>query len=88
MKYEIERMFEKDFNKLKDKKLAENILMVIDDVSASESISDIKNMIKMKGHSNAYRIRSGDYRIGVIIEDNLVTFTAFDHRRDIYKRFP
>ena len=88
MKYEIERMFEKDFKKLKDKKLAESILSVIEDVSAAKNINDIKNITKMKGYSDAYRIHSGNYRIGVIIENNLVIFTAFDHQKDIYKRFP
>jgi len=88
MKYMIERAFEKDFSKLKNKKLAESILDIIENVSNADTIEDIKNIKKMKGSVNAYRIRSGDYRIGVFIENNIVVFTAFDHRKDIYKRFP
>lgn len=43
----------------------------------------------MEGYSAFYRIRIGDYRIGLQIEsDNLVYFVAFDHRRDIYRHFP
>ncbi|HKJ43589.1 MAG TPA: hypothetical protein VKA27_15945 [Sunxiuqinia sp.] len=42
----------------------------------------------MTGYQSAYRMRSGDYRIGIIIENNIVTFVAFAHRKEIYRKFP
>ena len=42
----------------------------------------------MKGFKNFYRIRVGDYRIGISLERGVVTFLAFAHRKDIYKKFP
>ncbi|GHU88821.1 toxin RelE [Bacteroidia bacterium] len=88
MKYEIKEQFKKDYLNLKDKHLAKVILNTITHISESENIKSIKNLKKLKNCDNAYRIRAGNYRIGVFIEDNIVVFTAFAHRKDIYKQFP
>ena len=42
----------------------------------------------MEGFKNAYRIKIGDYRIGVFIEEDTIEFVRFVHRKDIYKKFP
>lgn len=88
MKFKIERSFEKDFKKLRDKDLAQSILDAIDNVDSAKNTEGICNLKKLSGHKTAFRIRSGDYRIGVFIENEIVFFAAFDHRKDIYKRFP
>ena len=88
MKCKFERSFEKDFNKLRSKGLSQSILSVVENVSSANSIEGINNLKKLTGHKTAYRIRSGNYRIGVFIESDTVIFAAFDHRKDIYKRFP
>jgi len=88
MKFKIERSFEKDFNKLLDKALSKSILSAIENVSSAENVESILNLKKLSVHKTAYRIRSGNYRIGVFIEDDTVVFAAFDHRKDIYKHFP
>jgi len=51
-------------------------------------IADIRNIKKLKGHSTAYRIRVGDYRIGILFEDNTVNIMRILPRKDIYKLFP
>jgi len=88
MKYKIERSFERDFKKLRNKDLAQSILDAINNVHSANGTDEIYNLKKLSGHKTAFRIRSGNYRIGVFIENNTVFFTAFDHRKDIYKRFP
>ena len=35
-----------------------------------------------------YRIRLGDYRIGLIVEDTTARFVRFLHRSEIYRYFP
>lgn len=46
------------------------------------------NLKKMSGASGFYRIRMGDYRIGVAVEAGVVEFVRVLHRRDIYRYFP
>ncbi len=45
---------------------------------------------KMKGYSDKYKIRVGDYRIGITIEkeDRILVCDRIAHRRDTYKIFP
>ena len=61
---------------------------VIIDVEKAGSLSQIKNLKKLKGQTKYFRIRSGDYRIGLYIENQVIEFTTIDHRKDIYKHFP
>ncbi len=88
MNFEFEKAFVKDFRKLKNNELASSILEVIKQVSEATSPNEIINLKKLSGYKSAFRIRIGDYRIGVIIEKNTVTFVAFAHRKEIYNRFP
>ncbi len=84
MKLEISKAFQKSFNRLKDKQLASAILTVVEQVSQAEQLSDINNLKKLTGHDSAYRIRVGNYRIGVFVEPDtsgqlFVTLSAFSH---------
>jgi mRNA interferase RelE/StbE len=53
-----------------------------------KEIEQIKNIKKIKGHRLYYRIRTGDYRIGLKIEGDALTFMRILHRKDIYRHFP
>ncbi|HEY4721787.1 MAG TPA: type II toxin-antitoxin system RelE/ParE family toxin [Anaerolineae bacterium] len=46
------------------------------------------NIKKLQGGTNYYRIRVGDYRVGLVVESDTVTFVRFLHRKDIYRYFP
>jgi len=88
MNFEFEKAFVRDFKKLRNKELANAIIEAIKQVSQASAINDVANLKKLSGYKSAFRIRIGDYRIGVINENDTVTFVAFAHRKDIYKRFP
>ena len=76
--------------KITDDLLLEVIEQAICSVEEAKTVKDIPELKKLKGYKNGiyYRIKLGDYRIGVTIENNLVTFVVFRHRKDIYKLFP
>lgn len=88
MKLAFTNKFLKQVSKLKDKKLAKEIEKVIESTESATSLSEIKNFKKLKGHQDYYRIRVGDYRIGIYFNDGDFTFAAIDNRKDIYKYFP
>lgn len=55
----------------------------------SESIFDISHCKKLKGFSDYYRKRIGDYRLGFqLIDENTITLILFCHRAEIYTKFP
>jgi mRNA interferase RelE/StbE len=39
---------------------------------------------KLKGYSNIYRFRVGDYRITFRLDKNIVVILTVNHRKDIY----
>ncbi|MEM1043275.1 MAG: type II toxin-antitoxin system RelE/ParE family toxin [Bacteroidota bacterium] len=41
----------------------------------------------MQGWSDYYRLRIGDYRLGLKLEEETVIVLCFLHQRDIYRRF-
>ena len=53
-----------------------------------KSLQDVPNVKSLVGTQNRYRIRIGDYRIGIEINgDNLEVLRVL-HRREFYRYFP
>ena len=88
MKVEFKRSFLRDLKKVKDKSLKGRIRQIIELVEQAQSPQEIANLRKLRGGSNYFRIRVGDYRIGLIIESDIVIFVRLLHRKDIYRYFP
>jgi len=88
MEIYFEENFEKDLKKYKNIKLLNKIEEIINDIKNLQNLRNIKNLKKLKGYDTFYRIKLGDYRIGLDIIENKVIFTRFLHRKDIYKYFP
>ncbi len=88
MKVDFKKTFLKELEKLKNKSLKNSIYNSIIQVELAESISELKNIKKLAGFEIYYRLRVGDYRIGLKLENDTVNFVIFEHRKDIYKTFP
>lgn len=82
------KSFSKDISKIRDKKLAQKIIDVIQRLELANSLSEIQHLKKMIGSPNAYRIRIGDYRLGFYLINNTIQLTVFANRKEIYKYFP
>ncbi|WP_199250185.1 type II toxin-antitoxin system RelE/ParE family toxin [[Phormidium] sp. ETS-05] len=57
-------------------------------VEQAEQLSEISNLKKLKGSTDYYRMRVGDYRIGIKVNDGVVSFVRILHRKEIYRYFP
>ena len=80
--------FSKDLDQVKSMKLKKSILELIMDIENTDDLEKISNLKKLKGHKTAYRIRIGDYRLGLFFENNIVLLARLVHRKDIYRLFP
>ncbi len=54
----------------------------------AEALAEINNLKKMQGYDSFYRIRLGEYRLGIEVFESEIIFVRFLHRKDIYKFFP
>jgi mRNA interferase RelE/StbE len=79
--------FVKDLQNIKDKGLLARARELIELVEQAQHFGQVANL-KLRGGGNYYRIRVGDYRIGLIVEGAAVTFVRLLHRKDIYRYFP
>ncbi len=56
----------------------------------SENPFDLGYLQKMKGYDDKYKIRIGNYRVGISVDKETQTLICqrVAHRKDIYKTFP
>jgi mRNA interferase RelE/StbE len=88
MKVQYLKRFSKDLDNVTKPKDKKAVLEIILSVQEAKTLANIINIKKLTGFSNAYRIRVGDYRIGIFVEEDIVQFARIAHRKDIYKIFP
>ncbi|MCL4142238.1 UNVERIFIED_CONTAM: hypothetical protein GTU68_044399 [Idotea baltica] len=78
----------KDVNKIKNDKLKLKLADIVADLKSADNLSEIRNVKAISGHPDAYRIRVGDYRLGIFYSEEIITIARFLKRNDIYKLFP
>lgn len=74
-----------DINK-KDREKIEKF--IFEEILKYSSIEDVGKIEKLKGYSKYYKIRFGDYRVGISFENDILVFERVLHRKEIYKFFP
>ncbi len=67
--------FLRDLQKIKGQRLRERIAQVIESVEQASNIQDIADLKKLSGFNEFYRIRVGDYRLGIALADGSVCVT-------------
>ncbi len=88
MKTLFKASFAKDLRSIKTKDILSRIKEVIEQVENAQSQQEITNIKKLTGGRNYYRIRVGEYRIGLIIESDEISFVRCLDRKEIYWYFP
>lgn len=88
MNVEFLKKFSKDLDTINSKIVKANLLKVIGLMESVNTLDEIPNTKKLKGHKSAYRTRVGDYRLGFFFENTTISIARFVHRKDIYKIFP
>lgn len=88
MNVEFRKSFEKDLSKIRDVELLQRIQAVIEEVESIDNLTDLNNVKKLKAEGDYYRFRVGDYRIGLSVNEDVITFIRVLHRKEIYRYFP
>jgi len=84
----FEASFARDLRAIKDRRLLEQVAQVIAEVKIAGDLSALKHLSKLHRHPHLYRIRLGDYRIGIEVVGDEVIFVRILHRKDIYRLSP
>jgi mRNA interferase RelE/StbE len=68
--------------------LLRRIRKIIEQVEAARTFQQIPNLKRLEAAGKYYRIRLGDYRVGLVFAEGTATFVRCLHRREIYRYFP
>lgn len=89
MKVQYRQTFLKDLKQLKSsesyQRIYELAFTTLENINSLDGILDIK---AMKGYPNRYRIRIGNYRLGIEVNGDLIEVMRVLHRREFYRYFP
>jgi len=88
MKTQFKASFLRSIKKIESNQLKTEIANAIDNVEAAQNLKQIINLKKLKGYKQYFRIRIGDYRIGLKLDDQTLVFVDIGHRKNIYRIFP
>jgi mRNA interferase RelE/StbE len=88
MKATFRKSFGRDVKKIKDQAILDRVREAIEHVEAAAGLRAVAALKKLSGTDDCYRIRVGEYRIGVVIEGDAVEFVRCLPRRDLYRYFP
>ncbi|CCQ48969.1 MULTISPECIES: type II toxin-antitoxin system RelE family toxin [Crocosphaera] len=89
MQVEYRQLFLKDLKKLKKQPIYKRIFeLAFETIPLADNLEVLSNIKAMKGYSNRYRIRIGDYRIGIEVQGHQVEMMRVLHRREFYRYFP
>ena len=88
MQVEFRPLFVRDLRAFKDRKLRQRIEALIMEVEAANSLAELRNIKVIQGSPNFYRLKVGDYRLGIYVKDDVVAFVRVLHRKEIYRYFP
>jgi len=80
--------FARDLKKIKDSRTIDAIRKSIAAVGSADGIREIPNCKKLAGTHDCYRIRIGEYRIGIVVAKDTAEFVRCLNRREMYRYFP
>lgn len=88
MKSAFAGSFLRDLRKLPDDPVREQVRAAILSVESARDLRELPHVKKLAGGGPYFRIRIGEYRIGIRVDGDAVTFVRVLSRRDIYRYFP
>ena len=89
MKVLYRKLFLKDLEKLRKQPIYEEIIeLAFTVLPEAKQLRDVSGVKAMRIHPKRYRIRIGNYRIGVEVEGETVEVMRVLHRGEFYRYFP
>lgn len=89
MRLRYTKSFEKDIEALRrHADIRKRLAAIIQNLKTVSSLRELHGVRKIDGYENYYRLRIGDYRLGIKLTGDTLELIRFLHRKEIYRRFP
>ena len=70
----IDKSFGRDQRKIREQEVLLEIIRVIEQAKSASSLDQINGIKKLKGFKEFYRIRIGDFRVGINVKGSVIEF--------------
>lgn len=88
MRIHFRQSFLRDLERIREQNLLDRIQRAIESIEQASGLDSVPQLQRLRGERGCYRLRVGDYRIGLSVEGEEVTLVRILHRREIYRYFP
>ncbi len=88
MKIEFGKKFLKQLAEVPSQTRTKIEHFVFEDLAAAASFFELGKIEKMQGYDGFYKVRFGDYRLGLFVKQDVILVKTVMHRKEIYKFFP
>ncbi|MBF0465522.1 MAG: type II toxin-antitoxin system RelE/ParE family toxin [Nitrospirae bacterium] len=88
MEFRYRKQFLKDLASLPAPYKKQIEYLVFEELPLVNPESLFSRISKMKGYDGFYKVKKGDFRIGLSVAFDKLEFRRVLHRRDIYRFFP
>ena len=88
MKVTYRKRFLKDLSRIPFKHRVRIEQFVFEQVPKSKTVLKSGKLERLTGYPDYYKVRFGNYRVGLKVLDDNVLFERVLHRKDIYRYFP
>ena len=88
MKVKYRKKFLKELSLIPKTQRAKIEHFVFKSLPSAGSLHQLGVIEQMKGYPLCFKVRFGQYRIGLRMEDDAIVLEKALHRKDIYRHFP
>ena len=88
MNVEYSAGFSRDLRQIRSAQLRRRLARKIEELEAASNIIEVSGVTRLRAEGRHYRIRIGDYRLGITMDGDVAVLRRFPPRRDIYRFFP
>ncbi len=88
MEIRYHKQFNRDLRRLRNPSVALRVEQLIMELKAASTIREVRSVSRISGSGEHYRIRIGDYRMGITMDGGAAILRRFLPRNEIYRRFP
>ena len=88
MTVEPSRLFRRDARRLGSVQIRRRLDRVIQELIEASNITEVSGIRRLRAEGQHYRIRIGDYRLGITMDGNTAILCRFLPRGEFYRTFP
>ena len=88
MEVDFQTSFTRDLRRIRSAQVRQRVFRKVEELEAAPTIGDVSGIRRLTTDGRYYRIRIGDYRLGITMEGDVAVLVRFLHRREIYRVYP